>query len=61
MENLFDMDDSNAEINASSDMNIKIKKVVNVPEGSAENAVVDVMEVRTVVPTVIKIFLKKML
>ena len=25
----FDMDDSNAEINASSDMNIKIKKVVN--------------------------------
>ena len=26
----FDMDDSNAEINISSDMNIKIKKVVNV-------------------------------
>ena len=50
----FDMDDSNAEINASSDMNIKIKKVVSMPEGSAENAVVDVMEVRTVVPTVDK-------
>ena len=50
----FDMDDSNAEINASSDMNIKIKNVVNVPEGPAKVDVVDVMEVRTVLPAVDK-------
>ena len=50
----FDMDDSNAEINASSDMNIKIKNVVNVPEGPAKVDVVDFTEVRTVLPAVSK-------